>query len=144
MKRLMTAAILSMAAAALSAQPPTIHAPQNGYRAGDAGDTRCEDRPQCTVVDVEGWIPPDRVAVWVVAPEVIEAVFVQDTKPGDANGEVGATVNIGNVKDGAKQWFKIYLFACRADELPAAGETAFETLPASCEKSQPVRVYRVR
>ena len=144
MKRLIIAGLLIAATALSAQQKPEIRTPQSGFRAGEAGESACKDSDTCTFVDVEGWVPQDRVAVWVVGPERrAPAVWVQNAT-GDEDGDVGASVRIGTVHEGAEEWFKIWLLACPADDVPDAGETALSKLPTSCDKSKPVRVYRVR
>lgn len=143
-KRLITAVLLMTTTALFAQQTPEIRSPRSGFRAGDSGEAACAGQETCTFVDVEGWIRPDRVPVWVVGPERrAPAVWVQN-ETGDGDGEVGASVRIGTVHEGAQEWFKIWLMACPAADVPEAGETALDKLPASCDKSKPVRVYRVR
>lgn len=57
------------------------------------------------------------------------------------NGTFSGLVYLGESHNGARQWSKIYVYACASDDHFAEGD-GFADPPDDCEVSEPVEVYR--
>lgn len=75
---------------------------------------------------------------------VSPTIWIQPTIRGvGKDGSFAGLVYLGEEHNGAKEYFKIYVFACR-DPQRLHQEERIQVLPKDCQVSDPVEVYRVR
>jgi len=140
----MLAALCSTSIAPV-ADTPEVRSPVNGQRIGEPGDPQCEPKQPCSRIRAEGWTPSGRTPFLVVAPvKASPRKWVQPLIDGvAANGTFSGLVYLGESHNGARQWFKIYVYACESAEQFVEGDE-FTDRPAGCVASEPVEVYRER
>lgn len=125
---------------------PVVTQPRNGQRIGGAGDTACpKSEPACFRIEAEGRVPSRTHAFFAVEPEKwAPRLHIQPRihSIGD-DGSVSGSIYLGNDVDGVGEFFRIYLLVCKTGN-PFKGQKTVLRIPATCEASSPVRVYRVR
>lgn len=124
---------------------PEVRSPQNGQHIGEEGDPQCEPRRPCSKIRAEGWVPAQRKPFFVVAPiKAAPMMWVQPLIVGiNADGTFSGLVHLGESNNGARQYFKIFVLACDAEDRFFDGQEISE-FPGDCEASAPVEVYRER
>lgn len=124
---------------------PEVRSPVNGQRIGEPGDPQCEARQPCSRIRAEGWVPAGRTPFFVVGP--VKASPLKWVQPlidrVNENGTFSGLVYLGESHNGARQWFKIYVYTCASADRFVEGDE-FADPPDDCEVSQPVEVYRER
>ncbi len=145
MKRMTIVLMLMAAVAAAAAEPPEVRMPREGQRIGADGDDACPAGRQCWQIHAEGSVPRGHAGIFAVEPlNASPTIWIQNFPPGSAGGNVSASIYLGNVRVGAKEYFRIYLLSCEGNHGLKAGETTIEEIPPVCEISAPVTVFRER
>jgi hypothetical protein len=139
-------------AAAPPAQPgyaqdrPVIHSPKDKERIGDEGDSLCVEREQpCYKIRAEGWVPARRTPFFAVEPTLASPrMWIQPPIRGvKTDGSFNGLIYLGESQNGARQYFRVYLFACAGEDRVKEGEEILN-LPKDCQVSDPVEIYRER
>jgi hypothetical protein len=129
----------------LATSRPEVRSPVNGQRIGEPGDPQCEPRQPCARIRAEGWTPAGRTPFLVVGP--VKASPLKWIHPlidrANDSGTFSGLVYLGESHNGARQWFKIYVYACESADRFKEGDE-FSDPPDDCEVSEPVQVYRER
>ena len=138
--------LLIPGALAQAADRPVVTRPAAAQKVGADGDTVCpKSEPACFRIEAEGRVPKGTHAFFAVEPELwAPRLHIQPRihSIGD-DGSVNGSIYLGNEVDGVGEFFRIYLLACKTDN-PFDARKIVLRVPATCEASSPVRVYRVR
>lgn len=130
---------------AAATSQPEIRSPMSGDRVGKPGDVECEPKEPCSRIRAEGWVPTGRTPFFVVGPvKASPRKWIQPAVgPVSPNGTFSGLVYLGESHHGARQWFKLYVYACESPDRFTEGDELTE-VPPDCEVSEPVEVYRER
>jgi hypothetical protein len=128
-----------------AADRPVILNPVDGQKIGAKGDPSCRPEQPCYRIEAEGRVPPGVHPFFLVEPmSVSPRMWVQPRIHGvAADGSVTGTVYLGEEDLGAKEFYKIYLLACRDPEV-FGSRTTVVRMPKGCAVSNAVKVYRFR
>ena len=141
-----TAAIPEAAPPASRGEMSQIRTPKDQQHIGVEGDPLCPDAQKpCVKVRVEivvpnGLTPFLAVEPMLVAPKMYIQPQIHGVKSG---GATSALVYLGKNDNGARQWFKIHLFACKDPNRFREAEQILH-FPSDCDIADPVEVYRER
>src|SRR6185436_11120708 len=105
----------------------------------------CERDKPCSRIRVEGRVPENTTPFFAVEPLAVSPrMWIQPrVHKVKRDGSFSSLVNLGEMHNGARQYFHIYLFACASSSRFREGEEIV-TLPADCLASEPVEVFRER
>jgi len=147
------AVLLCRCAAAADAPPrkqppakePVILLPADKQHIGVAEDPLCERDKPCNRIRAEGRVLENTTPFFAVEPVAVSPkIFIQPRihrVKGD--GTFSGLVYLGEMHNGVRQWFKIYVFACsNPNRFHEADEIV--KLPDDCAVSDPVEVFRER
>jgi len=128
-----------------SATEPVIISPADKKRIGVADDPLCERDKPCNRIRAEGRVPENTTPFFAVEPVAVSPkMFIQPLiHRVKRDGTFSALVFLGEMHNGSRQWFKVYLFACaNPNRFHEADEIV--KLPDDCAVSDPVEVFRER
>src|ERR1051325_9021524 len=105
----------------------------------------CEPGQACSLIRAEGPVPANTTPFFAVEPVAVSPrMWIQPRiHRVKRDGSFSGLVNLGEAHKGAKQWFKIYVFACANPNRFREGDEIVK-LPDDCAVSDPVEVYRER
>lgn len=143
---LLLAVACTSAVTACGGDRPAVLSPTHQQRLGEGDDPLCPPAPAaCYKVRAQGRTPGGSTPFFGVEPTMESpAIWIQPPIRGVGDdGSFAGLVYLGEDHNGARQYFRIYVFACRDPQRLHQGERIQE-LPADCLASDPVEVYRTR
>jgi hypothetical protein len=141
-----TATVSEAAPRTSRGETPQIRSPKDQQHIGAEGDPLCEEAQKaCTKIRVEIFVPKGLTPFLAVEPMLIAPkMFIQPPIHGvRSDGTASALVYLGKNDNGARQWFKIHLFACKDENRFREAEQILH-FPSDCAVADPVEVYRER
>ena len=141
-----TATVAEAAPRTSRGEMPQIRSPKDQQHIRVDSDSLCEGAQKpCTKIRVEIFVPKGLAPFLAVEPELIAPkMFIQPQIHGvRSDGTASALVYLGKNDNGARQWFKIHLFACKDPNRFSEAEQILH-LPSDCAVGDPVEVFRER
>ncbi|HEY6141035.1 MAG TPA: hypothetical protein VI670_25035 [Thermoanaerobaculia bacterium] len=128
-----------------AAREPVVLWPADKQHVGTPDDPLCERDQACSRIRAEGRVPANTTPFFAVEPVAVSPrMWIQPRiHRVKRDGSFSGLVNLGEAHKGAKQWFKIYVFACANPNRFREGDEIVK-LPDDCAVSDPVEVYRER
>ena len=125
---------------------PAIRTPKDQQHIGVDGDPLCPPGTKpCSKIRVEIYVPKGTTPFLAVEPVLISPkMFIQAPIHGvRSDGTTSALVHLGEDDNGAKQFFKIHLFACKDPNRFREAEQIVH-FPSDCAVAESIEVYRER
>jgi hypothetical protein len=124
---------------------PELLSPKNKQRIGEGEEDGCRAAPAaCYRIRAEGRVPSGLTPFFGVEP-IAESpkMWIQPEIRGiDKDGTFSGLVHLGEEHIGAKEYFKIYVLACRTTRFH--NDEQIIEIPKDCAVSAAAEVYRVR
>lgn len=120
--------------------------PKDGQRIGEGDDSLCPAAQKyCNKFRAEGRVPAGFAPFLGVEPLLVSPkIWIQPVIQGvRADGTFSGLVYLGEEFNGAGEYFKIYVLACKDNERFHTGDTSMGP-PKDCLMSEPVEVFRSR